>query len=140
MHLPALRMCPKLQGFCPVREGGLLLPCQVPSTARAMELGKEAAEYVSKTFVKPIRLEFEKARPGLSLCISVPLLFACQFGRWCKRPVHIAVTGRYPSTWHCLAQREAGMRPFACWRAMLCMSAARISECAGWTPACQRLT
>ena len=28
-----------------------------------MELGKEAAEYVSKTFVKPIKLEFEKARP-----------------------------------------------------------------------------
>lgn len=30
--------------------------------ARAMELGREAAEYVSKTFVKPIKLEFEKAR------------------------------------------------------------------------------
>ena len=28
--------------------------------ARAMELGREAAEYVSKTFVKPIKLEFEK--------------------------------------------------------------------------------
>ena len=27
-----------------------------------MELGKEAAEFVSKTFVKPIKLEFEKAR------------------------------------------------------------------------------
>ncbi len=33
---------------------------KVPDTARAMELGREAAEYVSKTFVKPIKLEFEK--------------------------------------------------------------------------------
>ncbi|KAK9843469.1 hypothetical protein WJX81_004288 [Elliptochloris bilobata] len=33
---------------------------RVASTERAMELGKEAAEYVSKTFVKPIKLEFEK--------------------------------------------------------------------------------
>ncbi len=32
----------------------------VADTARAMELGKEAAEYVSDTFVKPIKLEFEK--------------------------------------------------------------------------------
>ena len=39
---------------------------QVVSTERAMELGKEAAEYVSKTFVKPIKLEFEKARPARS--------------------------------------------------------------------------
>ena len=29
-----------------------------------MELGREAAEYVSKTFVKPIKLEFEKVRPA----------------------------------------------------------------------------
>ena len=27
-----------------------------------MELGKEAADYVSATFIKPIKLEFEKAR------------------------------------------------------------------------------
>ena len=33
---------------------------KVPDNARAMELGKEAAEYVSKTFVSPIKLEFEK--------------------------------------------------------------------------------
>ena len=36
---------------------------RVADTARAMELGREAAEYVSATFVKPIKLEFEKARP-----------------------------------------------------------------------------
>ena len=35
---------------------------RVRDIARAMELGREAAEYVSKTFVKPIKLEFEKAR------------------------------------------------------------------------------
>ena len=33
---------------------------KVPSIARAMELGREAAEFVSKTFIKPIKLEFEK--------------------------------------------------------------------------------
>ena len=33
---------------------------KVPDNARAMALGKEAAEYVSKTFVSPIKLEFEK--------------------------------------------------------------------------------
>lgn len=33
---------------------------KVPQVARAMELGQEAAEFVSKTFIKPIKLEFEK--------------------------------------------------------------------------------
>ena len=33
---------------------------KVPDVARAMELGREAAEFVSKTFIKPIKLEFEK--------------------------------------------------------------------------------
>ena len=32
----------------------------VPDNATAMELGKEAADYVSATFVKPIKLEFDK--------------------------------------------------------------------------------
>lgn len=32
----------------------------VEDTARAMELGQEAANYVSETFAKPIKLEFEK--------------------------------------------------------------------------------
>lgn len=32
----------------------------VDDTAKAMELGQEAAEYVSETFAKPIKLEFEK--------------------------------------------------------------------------------
>lgn len=41
---------------------GISIAAQVASTQRAMELGKEAAEYVSKTFVKPIKLEFEKVR------------------------------------------------------------------------------
>jgi hypothetical protein len=27
-----------------------------------MQLGKEAADFVSATFIKPIKLEFEKAR------------------------------------------------------------------------------
>jgi hypothetical protein len=33
---------------------------QVDSVARAMELGKHAADYVSTTFVRPVKLEFEK--------------------------------------------------------------------------------
>ena len=35
---------------------------QVPDISRAMELGQEAAQHVSTTFIKPIRLEFEKVR------------------------------------------------------------------------------
>ncbi|KAJ9506485.1 hypothetical protein QJQ45_019412 [Haematococcus lacustris] len=33
---------------------------QVPSVARAMELGREAADFVSATFIRPVKLEFEK--------------------------------------------------------------------------------
>ena len=33
---------------------------RVPDNAAAMELGRQAAEYVSATFIKPIKLEFEK--------------------------------------------------------------------------------
>ena len=32
----------------------------VETVAEAMELGKEAAEYISATFPPPIKLEFEK--------------------------------------------------------------------------------
>jgi len=35
---------------------------QVEDIGRAMELGREAAGFVSATFIKPIKLEFEKAR------------------------------------------------------------------------------
>ena len=38
---------------------------RVASTERAMQLGQEAAQYVSATFVKPIRLEFEKVSPAV---------------------------------------------------------------------------
>lgn len=48
----------------PVR---VLLYMQVPDIGRAMELGQQAAEEVSATFIKPIRLEFEKAHPLLTL-------------------------------------------------------------------------
>lgn len=48
---------------------------KVPGVARAMELGREAAEFVSKTFIKPIKLEFEKVgccrcQFCMSLCCS----------------------------------------------------------------------
>ena len=45
---------------------------KVPEVARAMELGREAADFVSKTFVKPIKLEFEKV-----LCFECPLMPCC---------------------------------------------------------------
>ena len=32
----------------------------VDTVAKAMELGREAADFVSSKFVKPIKLEFEK--------------------------------------------------------------------------------
>ena len=32
----------------------------VATVAESMELGKQAAEYVSSQFLKPIKLEFEK--------------------------------------------------------------------------------
>ena len=34
----------------------------VESVAESMELGKEAASYVSGHFIKPIKLEFEKVQ------------------------------------------------------------------------------
>ena len=37
----------------------------VESVAESMELGKEAASYVSGHFVKPIKLEFEKVQVHL---------------------------------------------------------------------------
>jgi DNA polymerase delta subunit 1 len=37
---------------------------QVADVARAMELGREAAGYVTKEFPPPVKLEFEKARPA----------------------------------------------------------------------------
>ena len=40
----------------------VMVDFRVPDTATAMALGREAAEYVSSTFVKPIKLEFEKVR------------------------------------------------------------------------------
>lgn len=32
----------------------------VPTLPEAMKLGREAAEYVTEKFIKPIKLEFEK--------------------------------------------------------------------------------
>lgn len=37
----------------------------VESVAESMELGKEAASYVSEHFIKPIKLEFEKVQMRL---------------------------------------------------------------------------
>ena len=41
----------------------------VPTVAESMELGKEAAEYVSSKFAKPIKLEFEKVLLSLLSCL-----------------------------------------------------------------------
>ena len=38
----------------------VMIKFNVPELEEAMKLGEEAAEYVSATFIKPIKLEFEK--------------------------------------------------------------------------------
>lgn len=38
----------------------------VKTLEKSMELGREAAEYVSSKFINPIKLEFEKVRVSLS--------------------------------------------------------------------------
>jgi hypothetical protein len=50
------------QGLCASTiPSSCVLPCyQVPDVARAMELGREAAEVISKAFPPPVKLEFEK--------------------------------------------------------------------------------
>ena len=40
---------------------------KVADIGRAMELGREAADFVSQTFVKPIKLEFEKVCNGTGI-------------------------------------------------------------------------
>jgi len=50
----------------------------VESVAESMELGKEAAAYVSSHFVKPIKLEFEKVSLYFEYCkssLNYPLSF-----------------------------------------------------------------
>ena len=37
--------------------------------ADAMQLGREAAEFVSNKFIKPIKLEFEKVRSDECRCL-----------------------------------------------------------------------
>ena len=44
---------------------------RVASTERAMELGQEAAQHVSTTFIKPIRLEFEKVATSCAASSSL---------------------------------------------------------------------
>lgn len=43
---------------------------RVKDISHAMELGQEAAAFVSKTFVKPIKLEFEKVCSNISPTLS----------------------------------------------------------------------
>lgn len=45
----------------------------VETVAEAMELGNEAATYVSEKFVKPIKLEFEKVRWHLTPLLTHPV-------------------------------------------------------------------
>lgn len=39
----------------------------IKTVKEAMELGREAADFVTEKFVKPIKLEFEKVRAKLRL-------------------------------------------------------------------------
>ena len=49
---------------------------RVKDISRAMELGQEAAAFVSRTFVKPINLEFEK------VCLDVSQTLLCITRGW----------------------------------------------------------
>lgn len=40
----------------------VMINFKVKTLERSMELGREAAEYISTKFVKPIKLEFEKVK------------------------------------------------------------------------------
>ena len=52
---------------------------KVPGVARAMELGREAAEFVSKTFIKPIKLEFEKVSCWQMSVLPVAVMLSSVF-------------------------------------------------------------
>ena len=47
----------------------------VSTVAEALELGKEAAEYISSTFVSPIKLEFEKVQGMFVICYSISEIY-----------------------------------------------------------------
>ena len=47
----------------------------MPDVKRAMELGKHAADFVSATFIRPVKLEFEKVGVA-SLCQDALLWFS----------------------------------------------------------------
>ena len=69
---------------------------KVPDVARAMTLGRQAAEEVSKTFIKPIKLEFEKVRlPGRAGCAGPQLGFSVPL-----ETIAGAVPQRQPSHQH----------------------------------------
>ena len=46
--------------FPPSPDVTVIRVAQVPDVKRAMELGKHAAAFVSTTFIRPVKLEFEK--------------------------------------------------------------------------------
>lgn len=53
------------------------------TVAESMEIGREAAEYISNHFVKPIKLEFEKVR-----ILSLPLVYMCSNICQCWKRIH----------------------------------------------------
>lgn len=50
----------------------VMINFKVKTLERSMELGREAAEYISTKFVKPIKLEFEKVK-------NIAIIFLGQF-------------------------------------------------------------
>ena len=68
---------------------------RVASTERAMELGQEAAEFVSATFIKPIRLEFEKVSCSAAVCWG-----CCYARRHCQAVEHtVMLLNNKKSAW-----------------------------------------
>lgn len=74
---------------------------RVKDIGRAMELGKEAADFVSKTFVKPIKLEFEKVGAGAK---PQPLLHSLASGPQWHQRMHLQVMT-------CVISRTAQLLP-----------------------------
>lgn len=70
-----VQICANMQAFTAT------LSPQVAEVTRAMELGREAAAYVSEKFIRPVKLEFEKA------------------SRSAGRPRGVLQKGDYPFLW-----------------------------------------
>lgn len=76
---------------------------QVDDVGRAMDLGREAAAFISSTFPPPVKLEFEKVRAWGNSWHTVPRgSIACMLALKRLRSVHLeACMASASSLWPC---------------------------------------